>query len=169
MDQADILKQLKEEKVAYLRLWFTDIMGHNKNVEVPASQFNKALDGQILFDGSSIEGFSRIEESDMILVPDYQTFCIFPWDESGGKVARLICNIKNPDGSDFAGCPRSVLRRICDQAKQKGYIMNAGTEAEFFLFERKTTVQLAKITWTSAGKLGVWRKRRGFQGKTDKT
>ena len=89
MDRTEILKLLKQENVAYLRLWFTDIMGHNKNVEVPASQFEKALDGQILFDGSSIEGFSRIEESDMVLAPDFRTFRIFPWDECGGKVARL--------------------------------------------------------------------------------
>ena len=83
MNRAEILNLLKKEKVAYLRLWFTDIMGRNKNVEVPASQFNKALDGQILFDGSSIKGFARIEESDMILVPDFKTLAIFPWLESG--------------------------------------------------------------------------------------
>ncbi len=136
MDRDDILKQLKEENVAYLRLWFTDILGHNKNVEVPASQFGKALDGQILFDGSSIEGFSRIEESDMVLVPDYRTFRVFPWDECGGRVARLICDIRNPNGEEFAGCPRSVLCRVCEKAKQKGYILNVGPEAEFFLFER---------------------------------
>ncbi len=135
MDRTEILKLLKQENVAYLRLWFTDIMGHNKNVEVPASQFEKALDGQILFDGSSIEGFSRIEESDMVLAPDFRTFRIFPWDECGGKVARLICDIKNPNGSDFPGCPRSVLRRVCEKAKQMGYIMNVGPEPEFFLFE----------------------------------
>jgi glutamine synthetase len=135
MTRAEILKLFKEEGVAYLRLWFTDIMGHNKNVEVPASQFEKALDGQILFDGSSIEGFSRIEESDMVLVPDFKTFRIFPWNESGGKVARLICDIKNPNGSDFPGCPRSVLRQVCVKAEQMGYIMNVGPEPEFFLFE----------------------------------
>lgn len=136
MDRDTILKLLKEEKVAYLRLWFTDIYGHNKNVEVPASQFPKALDGDILFDGSSIEGFSRIEESDMILVPDLNSFTIFPWDSYGGKVARLICDIHNPDGTPFAGCPRSVLKRVCKQARDMGYSMNAGPEAEFFLFEK---------------------------------
>lgn len=139
MNRAEVLHLLKKEKVAYLRLWFTDIMGRSKNVEVPTSQFNKALDGQILFDGSSIAGFARIEESDMVLVPDYKTLVIFPWDESGGKVARLICDIYNPDGSHFAGCPRSVLRRTCEQAHSKGFILNAGPEAEFFLFERDST------------------------------
>lgn len=134
MIRDDILKHLKTEKVAYLRLWFTDIMGNNKNVEVPASQFAKALDGQILFDGSSIEGFSRIEESDMVLAPDYNSFVIFPWEEHGSKVARLICDVYNPNGTPFIGCPRSVLRKICDKAKQNGYIINTGPEAEFFLF-----------------------------------
>ncbi len=132
----DILQMLKEEKVANMRLWFTDIMGHNKNVEVPSGQFEKALDGQILFDGSSIEGFSRIEESDMVLVPDYRTFKIFPWEERGGKVAALICDVKNPDGGDFGGCPRSILRKIARKAREMGYVMNAGPEPEFFLFER---------------------------------
>ncbi|MBN2690168.1 MAG: type I glutamate--ammonia ligase [Gammaproteobacteria bacterium] len=136
MDKDTILKMLKEQKVAYLRLWFTDILGQNKNVEVPSSQFAKALDGQILFDGSSIEGFSRIEESDMILVPDYNSFIIFPWDTYGGKVARLICDIHNPDGTPFAGCPRTILKNVCHEAKSMGYIMNAGPEAEFFLLEK---------------------------------
>jgi glutamine synthetase len=111
-------------------------MGRNKNVEVPTSQFKKALDGHILFDGSSIEGFSRIEESDMQLIPDYQSFRILPWDNDGGKVARIICDIVNPDDSPFDGCPRSVLKRICEKALKMGYIMNAGPEAEFFLFSR---------------------------------
>lgn len=136
MTKNEILSILKENKVAYLRLWFTDIMGHNKNVEVPASQFEKALDGQILFDGSSIDGFSRIEESDMLLYPDFDTFQIFPWETQNGKEARIICDIKNPDGSDFEGCPRTTLKRQQKIAEKMGFKMNAGTEAEFFLFER---------------------------------
>jgi len=132
----EILKTLKSEHVAYLRLWFSDIMGQNKNVEVPASQFEKALDGQILFDGSSIQGFSRIEESDMLLSPDYSTFRIFPWYEHGGKVAVIICDVCKPDGAPFIGCPRSILKKMCEKAEKMGYIMNAGPEAEFFLFEK---------------------------------
>jgi len=132
----EVLKQLKKENVAYLRLWFTDIMGHNKNVEVPDRQFEKALDGQILFDGSSIDGFSRIEESDMILIPDYSTFRIFPWTVQGKKVARVICDVRNPDGSEFPGCPRTVLKNVCARARKMGFEMNVGPEAEFFLFER---------------------------------
>ncbi len=132
----EILAQAKEENVHFLRLQFTDIDGIIKNVEVPASQFEKALDGQIMFDGSSIEGFTRIEESDMLLVPDLDTFQVFPWEANGGKVARLICDIANPDGSVFAGCPRSALKRVVAKAKAMGYQMMAGPEAEFFLFQR---------------------------------
>lgn len=134
--RAEIKNLLKKENVAYLRLWFTDIMGHNKNIEVPARQFDKALDGKILFDGSSIEGFSRIEESDMLLVPDYDSFCVFPWEAEGGKVARIICDVKHPDGTPFDGCPRSVLKKVIEKARKMGFKMNAGPEAEFFLFER---------------------------------
>ena len=132
----EILGQLKSENIGFLRLMFTDICGVNKNVEVPHHQFEKALDGQIMFDGSSIEGFVRIEESDMILVPDLDTFAIFPWDDQGqGKVGRLICDIHNPDGTSFQGCPRSTLKRQIARASELGYSMMAGVEAEFFLFE----------------------------------
>src|SRR5437867_13376578 len=99
----DILELLKKQDVAFLRLQFTDILGVNKNVEVPQSQFEKALEGDVMFDGSSIEGFVRIEESDMVLKPDLATFKILPYDDEGGKVARVICDIYNPDGSAFAG------------------------------------------------------------------
>jgi glutamine synthetase len=99
----DILDLAKKHKVDFLRLQFTDILGVNKNVEVPESQFEKALEGEIMFDGSSIEGFVRIEESDMILKPDLGTFRILPYDDEGGRVARVICDIYRPDGSTFAG------------------------------------------------------------------
>src|SRR3989338_1669598 len=108
----NVLNVLKDEGIRFLRLQFTDIMGMTKNVEVPEGQFEKALNGEILFDGSSIEGFSRIEESDMLLKPDRDTFRIFPWVEKGGKVARLICDVYNPDDTPFVGCPRITLRRI---------------------------------------------------------
>lgn len=135
--KSDILKITKEEKVRFLRLQFTDIMGVLKNVEVPASQFDKALDGQIMFDGSSIEGFTRIEESDMLLAPDLDTFQLNPWDSpDGSKVARLICDVQLPDGSPFAGCPRSALKQVVAKADRMGYRMVAGPEAEFFLFQR---------------------------------
>src|SRR4051812_1678441 len=117
-----------------MRLQFTDILGVNKNVEIPASQFEKALDGDIMFDGSSIEGFVRIEESDMLLKPDYDTFRIFPWGDPDHRICRLICNVSRPDGTEFDGDPRTVLRRSIARAAAMGFTMNAGMEAEFFLF-----------------------------------
>ena len=133
--KADILKLAKERGVAFLRLQFTDILGINKNVEVPASQFEKALDGDIMFDGSSIEGFVRIEESDMMLKPDLDTFRILPYEDEGGKVARVICDIYNPDGSAFAGCTRAALQRQLARARKLGFELMAGVEGEFFIFQ----------------------------------
>ncbi len=151
MDRKEILTILKEEKVKFLRLQFTDIMGVNKNVEVPESQFEKAVDGRILFDGSSIEGFARIEESDMLLVPDLDSFVISQWNENYGKIARLVCDIYHPDNTPFDGCPRSVLKRVVNEAKEMGFIMNVGPEAEFFLFERRTDGEATPVTHDSGG------------------
>ena len=131
-----ILKHCKAERVRFLRLQFTDILGTNKNVEVPESQFGKALDGEIMFDGSSIEGFTRIEESDMLLRPDLSSFRLFPWESDRDRVARVICDVALPDGSDFSGCPRTVLQRVTAEAAELGFSPMLGTEAEFFLFER---------------------------------
>ena len=134
---AEILKTCDKEKVRFMRLQFTDIMGIIKNVEIPRSQFEKALDGQIMFDGSSIEGFTRIEESDMLLVPDEETFRVNPWTNPGdSKVARMICDVYLPDGSPFSGCPRMALKRQVEKARKLGYAMVAGPEAEFFLFQK---------------------------------
>jgi glutamine synthetase len=131
----DILELCKKQGISFLRLQFTDILGINKNVEVPESQFEKALEGDIMFDGSSIEGFVRIEESDMVLKPDLETFRVLPYDDEGGRVARLICDIYNPDGSSFAGCTRQTLKHQIAKAKALGYEMMAGVEAEFFIFQ----------------------------------
>ncbi|HVS02283.1 MAG TPA: type I glutamate--ammonia ligase [Thermoanaerobaculia bacterium] len=136
-NRKDILQAVDDHEVRFIRLQFTDIMGVIKNVEIPRSQLEKALDGQIMFDGSSIQGFTRIEESDMLLVPDLDTFRINPWSNpDGSKVARLICDIYLPDGSPFPGCPRMTLKRQVERAKKMGYTMVAGPEAEFFLFQR---------------------------------
>ena len=133
-------KSLKQQDVKFLRLQFSDIMGHNKNVEVPASQFEKALDGEMMFDGSSVEGFTRIEESDMLLKPDFATFLVFPdliEDARRGRVARLICDITYPDGNPFGGDPRYILKRQVERLHKLGFDdMYAGPEPEFFLFER---------------------------------
>jgi glutamine synthetase len=132
----DLLQLAERFGVDFLRLQFTDILGVNKNVEVPRSQFAKALDGEIIFDGSSIEGFVRIEESDMLLKPDLATFRILPYGDAGGHIARVLCDIQTPDGEPFDGCPRTALKRQLDRARALGFSMMAGCEAEFFLFER---------------------------------
>jgi glutamine synthetase len=130
----EILEKARRLGVKFVRLQFTDIMGVLKNIAIPVDQLDKALDGELMFDGSSIHGFARIEESDMYLRPDPNTFVIFPWRPRDGAVARLICDVYNPDGTPFAGCPRNCLRRVLDRAKQMGYTMHAGPEMEFFLF-----------------------------------
>ncbi|MDE3155839.1 MAG: type I glutamate--ammonia ligase [Acidobacteriota bacterium] len=136
--RTEILELAERHKVKFLRLQFTDILGTIKNVEVPDRQFEQALNGEIMFDGSSIEGFVRIEESDMYLKPDLDTFRIFPWTNSTGEqVARIICDIYTPDGEPFAGCPRSTLKRTIAKAAARGFTMNAGPEAEFFLFQMR--------------------------------
>jgi glutamine synthetase len=134
MDKREVLERCKVEGVHFLRLTFTDIDGIIKNVEVPDSQFDKALDGQIMFDGSSIEGFTRIEESDMLLKPDLASFAIYPWESPHGKVGRLICDVYDPEDKPFAGCPRLALKRVAEKAAKRGWTMMAGPEAEFFLF-----------------------------------
>jgi glutamine synthetase len=132
----DVLEIARKHNVRFLRLQFTDILGVNKNVEIPASQFEKGLAGDIMFDGSSIEGFVRIEESDMLLAPDLSTFRIFPWGDPDSRVGRLICDINMPDGTPFAGDPRGALKRVIGDAAELGFTMNAGMEAEFFMFKR---------------------------------
>ena len=147
-----ILERVAREKVKFMRLQFTDILGVIKNVEVPDRQFEEALNGRIMFDGSSIEGFVRIEESDMLLKPDLQTFQVFPWSYAGSeKVARIICDIANPDGTPFSGCPRSMLKRVIGMASEKGFTMKAGPEAEFFLFQRRSTGEPTTETHDSGG------------------
>ena len=165
----EILARVKEENVHFLRLQFTDIDGIIKNVEVPESQFEKALDGQIMFDGSSIEGFTRIEESDMLLVPDLTTFEVFPWETDHGKVGRLICDIATPDGANFAGCPRSALKRVVAKAEKMGYRMMAGPEAEFFLFHRNENGEPVPATHDTGGYFDLSPRDLGEEARRDIT
>lgn len=141
----DILNMVEENDVKFIRLQFTDILGSLKNVAITVGQLEKALMGKCMFDGSSIEGFVRIEESDMYLKPDLDTFVIFPWRPQHGKVARLICDIYTPEGRPFAGSPRETLKRAVKRAEEMGYSFNVGPECEFFLFQtdengRPTTI-----------------------------
>ncbi len=130
----DILKMAKEAKVEFIRLQFTDIFGVMKNVSITTSQLEKALDNELMFDGSSIDGFVRIEESDMYLYPDYDSWCVIPWLDNDNATARLICDIYTDSGEPFVGDPRYVLRRAIKAAADMGYTVNMGPEAEFFLF-----------------------------------
>ncbi|MFK2826412.1 type I glutamate--ammonia ligase [Bacillus sp. B190/17] len=131
-----IFQVVQEKNVKFIRLQFTDILGAVKNVEIPSSQLEKALNNKMMFDGSSIEGFVRIEESDMYLYPDLDSFVIFPWTAEKGKVARFICDIYHPDSTPFEGDPRTNLKRILSEMKELGFTdFNVGPEPEFFLFK----------------------------------
>ncbi len=152
MTREEIMQTIEEKNIQYFRLQFVDILGFMKNVAIPKSQIGKALDGDMMFDGSSIDGFVRIEESDMYLKPDYDTFTILPWrNKDGIAAARVICDIYKSDGTPFSGCPRVNLKRVLAEAKELGYTMNVGTEAEFFLFERDEKGAPTTITNDVAG------------------
>lgn len=129
-----ILNVAQSEDVEFIRLQFTDLFGTLKNVAITKSQLAKALDNKIMFDGSSIEGFARIEESDMYLYPDYDTFEILPFRPHQGKVARMICDVYKPDGTQLENDPRFILKRVIGAAAEMGYKFNVGPECEFFLF-----------------------------------
>ncbi len=136
--QEQVLNIVQEKNVEFLRLQFSDISGIVKNVAIPATQIGKALTSGISFDGSSIEGFARIQESDMVLQPDLSTFSILPWrTKDGSNEARMICDVHLPSGQPFEGDPRRVLRRQLEKAAEMGFSMNVGPELEFFLFEKQ--------------------------------
>ena len=147
----DIIRLVEEEDVEFIRLQFTDMFGTMKNVAITSNQLEKALENECMFDGSSIEGFVRIEESDMYLYPDLDTFAIFPWRPQQGKVARIICDVYRPDGKPFAGDPRYVLHRVVKEAKEMGYTLNVGPECEFFLFHTDDDGQPTTISHEKAG------------------
>ncbi len=152
MTREQIMKIIEEENIQFFRLQFVDIFGFMKNVAIPKSQIGKALDGDMMFDGSSIDGFVRIDESDMYLKPDYNSFTVLPWrNKDSIAAARIICDVYKADGTPFEGCPRVNLKRVLAEAKELGYTMNVGTEAEFFLFERDEKGTPTTITNDVAG------------------
>ncbi|WP_333787860.1 type I glutamate--ammonia ligase [Methanomethylovorans sp.] len=136
-NENDVLKAIEEHNVKFIRLQFTDIQGVVKDVEIPVTQIKKALTTGISFDGSSIEGFVRIYESDMLLRPDVTTFALLPWNNGKGQVARIICDVYQPNGEPFKGDPRYVLRKVTEKAAEMGLTLNVGPEMEFFLFEKE--------------------------------
>lgn len=133
----EIKKEVEDKDVRFLRLCFTDINGTEKAVEVPTSQLDKVLTNDIRFDGSSIDGFVRLEESDMVLYPDFSTWSVLPWgDEHGGKIGRLICSVHMTDGTPFEGDPRNNLKRVLGEMKKAGFdTFDIGFEMEFHLFK----------------------------------
>ena len=151
----DIWRMIEEEDVEFIRLQFTDIFGTLKNVAVTTSQLERVLNNEIMFDGASIEGFARVEQSDMFLRPDLDTFAIFPWRPQQGKVARFLCDIYRPDGTPFAGDPRHVLKRTVQEAAEMGYQMDVGPECEFFLFHTDDEGNPSTITHEKAGYFDV--------------
>ena len=151
----DIWRMIEEDDVEFIRLQFTDIFGTLKNVAVTTSQLERVLNNEIMFDGASIEGFARVEQSDMFLRPDLDTFAIFPWRPQQGKVARFLCDIYRPDGTPFAGDPRHVLKRTVQEAAEMGYQMDVGPECEFFLFHTDDEGNPTTITHEKAGYFDV--------------
>lgn len=147
----EILRIVEEEDVEFIRLQFTDLFGTLKNVAITARQLEKALDNKCMFDGSSIEGFARIEESDMYLYPDYDSFTILPWRPHQGKVARLICDVYRPDGTPLDCDPRHILKKTLKQAEDMGYTFNVGPECEFFLFHTDDNGGPTTISHEKAG------------------
>lgn len=146
-----IMQLAKEEDVEFIRLQFTDMFGMFKNLAITSNQLEKALDNQCMFDGSAIDGFARIEESDMYLHPDPDTWEVFPWRPQQGKVARLICDVYRPDGNPFEGDPRFILKKVIKQAQEMGYIFDVGPECEFFLFHTDDAGLPTTITHEKAG------------------
>ena len=156
----DILRMVEQEDVGFIRLQFTDMYGTLKNVAITSSQLEKALDNECMFDGSAIEGFARMEDSDMYLRPDLNTFEIFPWRPQQGKVARLLCDVQKADGSMFESDPRYVLKKVIAEAKEMGYTFNVGPECEFFLFHTDedglpTTFSHEKASYFDLGPLDL--------------
>ena len=147
----DIMELVNDEDVEFIRLQFTDMFGSLKNVAITASQLEKALDNKCMFDGSSIEGFVRIEESDMYLYPDLSTLAIFPWRPQQGKVARMICDVHRPNGDPFEGDPRYILKRAIKEAADMGYTFEVGPECEFFLFHTDENGMPTTLTHEQAG------------------
>ncbi len=167
MTKAQVLERAAALGVRFVRLQFTDILGTLKNVEIPVEQLERALDNEILFDGSSIEGFVRIEESDMRLIPDPSTFVLFPWKSQQGATARLICDIQTADGEPFAGDPRYVLRRAIAAAEREGLTMMAGPECEFYLFSLDSEGQPVLQSHDRAGYFDMAPVDKGEEARAD--
>ena len=137
MDKKELLERVEADGVKFISLQFTDVMGTVKSLDMPVSGLPRALDSGLWFDGSSVEGFARIQESDMWLVIDKETYAVLPWTPQERRRARVICDIFQPDGTPFPGDPRGALKRVLERVDNNGWIFNIGPEPEFFLFQQK--------------------------------
>jgi len=164
---ADVLAMARERKVRFVELQLIDILGSQKTVSIPITQLEKALNNEIAFDGSSIEGFVRINESDMLLYPDLNTFVVYPWLNGHQTTARLLCDVYSPDGEPFLGDPRGVLKRVVADAAKEGYTLYAGTEAEFFLFEQGPNGGPSVNTFDQGGYFDMAPIDRGEEARRD--
>ena len=131
----EVLRRVEEEEIKFIVLQFTDITGSVKSATIPAKRLEETFERGVWFDGSSVEGFARIYESDMLLIPDPSTFCVLPWEPENMRKARLICDVYTPDYRPFEGDPRYILKRAIQRARDMGYTYNVGAEIEFFLFK----------------------------------
>ena len=151
---SEIRELIKEYNIKFIKLQFVDINGQVKNMTIPSEHIDKALNNEIMLDGSSIKGFRSIETSDMFFRPDRNTFQVLPWrDREDARSARLICDIYNADGTPFEGCPRCNLKRVMKEAEEMGFSMNIGPEAEFFLFAKDKD---GKVTTTTQDRAGYY-------------
>ena len=144
-DKREVLKRVKADDVKFVSLQFTDIVGTIKNVTIPVGRLEEAMEKGVWFDGSTIEGFARIYESDMVLMPDVNTYRLLPWEPQARKVARIICDVHRPDGKPFEGDPRYILKRAIKAARERGYLYNTGPELEFFLFKMDAEPQIRPV------------------------
>ena len=164
----EIKEIIKANNVKFIKLQFVDINGQVKNMSVPSEQIDKALNNEIMLDGSSIKGFRSIETSDMFFHPDINSFQILPWRGSDGvNSARLICDIYNADGTPFEGCPRCNLKRVMQEAEKLGFSMNVGPEAEFFLFSKDNNGNVTTNTQDHAGYYDVGPEDLGEDVRSD--
>jgi glutamine synthetase len=153
--RAEVLQQARDADVRFVSLQFTDIMGVPKNVTIPFHKLEEAIDHGLWFDGSSIEGFARVHESDMYLDPDLSTFCVIPWERDLNTTARVICNVLTPDGEEFPGDPRAALRRNMAEARSLGFLYQTGPELEFFLLRAERPGMIEALPHDRAGYFDV--------------